>query len=286
MLVQFIHIALPLSIACNVFALGLEARLSDAIFLLRRPGLLLRSLLAMNVVMVLFSVAIATFFKLNSAIKIVLVVLSVSPVPPALPLKNRKAGGSQTYAVGLLVAAVLAAIIMVPAWVELLGRYFGVSAHIPPGKIASVVAVTALGPLLGGILFRKFAPDIAEHLAKPIGQAARILLIVAVLPVLFIMAKPLWGMLDSQLLVALIAFILVGLLVGHVMGGPDPEERTVLALATCARHPGVAIAVIGANFPAVKSAALIVVVLYLILAMVITIPYRNWRRTKQAGIGP
>jgi bile acid:Na+ symporter, BASS family len=282
MLEALIHIAIPLSICCNVFGLGLEARLEDAIFLLRRPGLLLRSLLAMNVVMVLFAVAIATFFKLGAATKIVLVVLSVSPVPPALPLRNRKGGGSQTYAIGLLVAAVLLAIIMVPGWVYILGQYFGVATHISPIKIATVVAITVLIPLFAGIVVRMLMPKIAERLAKPFGRFAGILLLVAVLPVLILTAKPMWGVLGSYTLVALAVFVLVGLFVGHIMGGPGEDERTILAFATCARHPGVALAVIGANYPDMKSTALVLVAWYFILMMLFTFPYLGWRRRSRA----
>src|SRR5688572_21294737 len=44
-------------------------------------------------------------------------------------------------------------------------------------------------------------------------------------------------------LVALVLITLLSLAVGHVLGGPDEDDRTVLAFATASRHPGVAIVV-------------------------------------------
>ena len=36
---------------------------------------------------------------------------------------------------------------------------------------------------------------------------------------------------------------LVGLVLGHVLGGPDPNDCTVLALSTSTRHPAMALAI-------------------------------------------
>jgi BASS family bile acid:Na+ symporter len=44
-------------------------------------------------------------------------------------------------------------------------------------------------------------------------------------------------------LTAIVVITLLGLLVGHVLGGPDEDDRTVLAFATVSRHTGVAMAV-------------------------------------------
>ena len=42
---------------------------------------------------------------------------------------------------------------------------------------------------------------------------------------------------------AIVIIVLMGLAVGHVLGGPGEDDRTVLAFATVSRHPGVAMAV-------------------------------------------
>jgi BASS family bile acid:Na+ symporter len=79
-------------------------------------------------------------------------------------------------------------------------------------------------------------------------------------------------------------FVLAGLAIGHLLGGPDPDQRTVLALSTATRHPGVALAIVGANFPGEK-AALAAILLCLIWGTILSIPYVRWRRHRiQSGV--
>ena len=53
-------------------------------------------------------------------------------------------------------------------------------------------------------------------------------------------------------LAAIVAFVFIGLAAGHLLGGPEPANRTVLAFTTSSRHPGIAIAIASANFPGQK----------------------------------
>src|SRR5215470_11000596 len=107
-LMLVIKLAIMASVFLLVFAIGLKATLRDFNYLFRHPGLLARSLLSMNGVMLLFAIAVAALFNIHPAIKIALVTLAVSPVPPILPTKQEKAGGSESYAIGLLSAGAAA----------------------------------------------------------------------------------------------------------------------------------------------------------------------------------
>jgi BASS family bile acid:Na+ symporter len=77
-------------------------------------------------------------------------------------------------------------------------------------------------------------------------------------------------------------FVLMGLAVGHLFGGPDPDDRTVLALSTATRHPGVALAIASANVPDGNKTVLAAVLLYMIVNGIVSIPYVNWRKHHQA----
>lgn len=133
-LVQWIVLALQASVALLVFALGLQAHYRDATYVFQRPGLLLRSLCSMSVVMPLFAVAAAVLTDLQPAIKTAIIALSVSPVPPILPRKQTKAGGTAPYAVGLLFSASVLAILLLPTVVELAGMLFGMEGAFAAGK--------------------------------------------------------------------------------------------------------------------------------------------------------
>jgi BASS family bile acid:Na+ symporter len=253
------------------------------LYLFRRPGQLVRSLLAMNVIMPLFAAALAAAFDLNPAVKIALITLAVSPVPPVLPKKQMKAGGGRaSYPIGLLVAAALLAIVFVPVAVELLQRAFSIPLHMSPAAIARLVFMTVLAPLAVGIIVRRVVPGIAERMAQPISLAATVLLVVSVLPIVFTAWPAMVSLVGNGTIVAIVAFSLAGLAAGHLLGGPDPDDRAVLALAT-ARHPGVALAIASANFPGEKLVPA-AVLWCLIVSAIVAIPYLTWRRRQHGGI--
>ena len=83
-------------------------------------------------------------------------------------------------------------------------------------------------------------------------------------------------------LLALAVFAAVGLAVGHWLGGNVSDHRTVLALATSARHPAVALAIAGANFQQ-QRAVLAVIFLYLVVGTVVSLPYVMWRKRRHAA---
>ena len=93
------------------------------------------------------------------------------------------------------------------------------------------------------------------------------------------------ALLGDGTLLAILLFLALGLLVGHLLGGPTPGGRSVLALATASRHPGVALAIAQIIFPAEQSvtAALL---LYLVTSMVVTAPYVRWRKKALGDEGP
>jgi BASS family bile acid:Na+ symporter len=274
---QAIVLAINVSIVLLVFALGLRSKQEDTLWLFRRPGLLARSILAMNVVMVAVATLAALALDLPRTIEIALVALAISPVPPILPNKQLKAGGEESYAIGLLVAASLIAVVLAPLLVVLVGVVFGQHLDISVRRIATVVLVSVVAPLVVGVLFRRFAPDLAARIARPISIGATVLLAIAVMPVLITSWPTVWALVGNGIILVLVAFSLIGLLVGHLLGGPDPDDRTVLALATSTRHPGVAITLASIAFPD-ERAVLAVVLWHLIVGAIVCVPYVRWRR--------
>ena len=86
-LARLLPLVLQASIAAIVASIAMGARLSDLSGLWERPGLLLRSLLAMFVVMPVVAVGIAVLFDLARMVEVALIALALSPVPPMLPRK-------------------------------------------------------------------------------------------------------------------------------------------------------------------------------------------------------
>lgn len=270
---SFVVLTLKASIVILVFAIGMHATLADTAELLRRRGLLVRSLLSLNVLMLVFAVALVQMFALPTPAKVALLALSVSPIPPLLPKKLKGVHGAEPYTASLIVFAALLSIVIVPASMDILGAYFHQDVHVPPSRLVPIVLVVILVPLLLGMLVNKLFPSFANRFATPIGKLGSILLALSAAALLVSQWKPLFSMFGSGVMIVLTIFSVVGAMVGHLLGGPEPENREVLALATSVRHPGIAITIAAINFPDEKSVPL-VVVWHLIIGTVVAIVYK------------
>jgi len=272
---------LQASIIGTVFSFGLQATVSDALFLVRHPGLLLRSVVAIFIVMPLVAIVMVEVFALTRATEIALVVLALAPIPPLLPKKESKAGGEGAYALGLMVVMGLLAIVMVPLLASLLGSWFDRDFCMPPQAIAKVIVIMIVLPLLAGMVARALAPALAAKLARPIALASMVLLLCAAAPILFAAMPIVFNLLHSGTLLAIVAFILIGLGVGQLVAGKGPQRQTVLALSTASRHPAIALAIAKTNFPDEPFLAA-TIVLYLLVVTVLALPYVKWRRRTTA----
>lgn len=266
---EIILLAVKLSIVLSVFALGLRATLDQATLLFRHPLQLLRGIFAMNVVMPAVALALAILFDLHPAVKIALVAISVSPVPPIFNNNAVKGGGREDNAVAMMATTALIAIGVIPLTMDILGRIAGVEMHMTAATVAKLVLATVLLPLLAGIAVHKVAPAFAAKVSAPLAKFSMLLLVVALLPILIGIGKPMFSLIGDGTLLSMAAFVLIGVITGDWLGGRDPGDRRMTALATASRHPAVAIAIANTNFPEQKLAAP-AVILYLLVSGIVS----------------
>jgi len=278
-LMLIIGIGIKLSLFLAVLSYGMQSTLDDVLYLFRRPGQLARALVSMFVVMAVFVAVLVAFFDLNPVIEIALIALAVSPVPPILPNKALKSGGSKSFTFGLLVAVSLLSVIVVPLALKFFGAVFGRQADLSEISVGITILTSVVLPLVIGMLIRHFAPDFSERFAAPLGKIAMLILILACLPILIALFPLMWSLIGNGTILAIIAFVLVGITAGHFLGGPDPDDRTVLALATTSRHPAIAIALASAGVAENETKlAVAAVFLYILVSGIVAAPYLAWLR--------
>jgi bile acid:Na+ symporter, BASS family len=274
-----IGLVLKVSIVLTVFGFGLQSSRDDLLYLLRRPRVLSRSLVAMFVVMPLFVLLMTSAVSFNRAVLVALVALSISPVPPLLPRKVTKSAGLASYGLGLMVTAASLSIAVIPLATYLLGKYFHRAFAMGPGAVAKLIVPSVLIPIAAGVLFQRLAPSIAKRIGHPLARTAGIMLLLGVICILAFAAPTVWSLVGNGTIVAFIAFIVVGLGAGHLLGGRDPNEQVTLALSTACRHPALAVAIAGANIPE-EHHVFAAVLLYVLLNVMLTIPYVAWQRKR------
>ena len=281
-LAQLIKAVILVSVMLIVLSFALLATWRDATSLFRKPSLLLRSLLAMNVLLPLFAAASVALFALRPAVSIALIALAASPVPPFLPQKQLKLVVDQEYVFGLLGATSLLTVVLAPLTIALIGLAFSLQTHIAPAAIGRIVALTVLIPFALGLIIRRLIPTFALRASPLVSKAGILLLVVALVPVLITMWPAMVSLIGDGTLVVIVAFVAVGLGVGHLLGGANPDDRTVLALATATRHPGVALVICAGIFPAEKLVAP-ALMLYLLVGAIASAPYVRWRKRQHKG---
>jgi BASS family bile acid:Na+ symporter len=268
---QILKLALQVSIMLTVFGFGLRATLEDLLYLVRHPRMLVISLVSMFIVMPFIALALVLVFDPPQVARVALVALALSPVPPILLTRQRKAGGRDSYGLGLTAAVSILSIVLIPALVAFLGRLMDRPFEMGPAAVAGQVVVAVVLPLAAGMLVRAFLPRVAEQLAKPAALVANVLLFAAAVVVLVAAFPRLAQVLTFGTVAAVVAFTVLGLAFGHILAAPDPGDSAVLALASAVRHPGIALAIAGANFPSLDVGA--VIILYLVIGAVVCLPY-------------
>ena len=270
---EIIKLLTTTSILLLVFALGAHATLADATSFIRTvfrpPYWLLRALVVMYVVVPPVAVWMGLAFGLARPVRVGLLAISIAPIPPILPGKQLRLGGSASHVFGLLVAVSLSAIVQLPLMVGLIGYVFGKEASFGAFEVARLIGMTILVPLTAGLLAGRLAPRWADLVAPWTSRLGTILLFAVVALVLFKFWPIMASLIGSGALLAMIGMATAGIAAGHWLGGPEPSDRAIFAIASAMRHPGIAIAVASANVPQ-EPRLVAAVLLYVLVSLAMT----------------
>jgi BASS family bile acid:Na+ symporter len=275
---QLVILALQASIFCIVFGFGLKASVADLLYLARQPGLLVRSLLAVFVIVPVLAVGLVLTFDLRPTLKVALIAVSISPVPPLLPRKGTNAGGDRAYGISLMATLALLAIVTVPLLAAVMGRIFDQPLGASPGAIAPAVVMAALLPLFAGTAVRSLLPAIAKRIERPVSRFGLLLAVLALVVLLGATWQAVWAAVGDGTILVLVVFVVASLLVGHLLGGPNSDESIVLALSSACRHPAIALTIAASSFPGEEFVGTIL--LYLIVSAIVCAPYLAWQRDR------
>lgn len=273
--------ALTISLFIAVAAVGLRCEPRDLGHLFQRPGRLAQSLLVMFVLAPAITTVVCKLFSLHPAMITALVTLSISPVgalfsQAMLPLV---APGRLAFARGMLFASIVLSVILTPVAVEAIQAIFGGDRHVPPMAVAQVAASSMLLPLGLGLAVGRWRPGARRWI--PLLQKTSSLVYLACLAIILVAAWPLMASVVVRgTLSAILVITLLGLAAGHWLGGPEEDERTVVAFAAVSRHPGVAIAVASFTDQPLTPVAVLIAGL---VGELITVPYKHWRKRLRLG---
>jgi len=268
-----------------MLAMGVSHSFEQLTSLWRRPELLLRSLLAVIVLVPLVMGLLLWMFNLSPAVATGLAVLAAAPGAPLTYKRSQMAGGDPTYTASLQLTLALLAVVITPLMLAILSALFELPGlRLTSFEVARQVAQVTFLPVIIGLLIQRFAPRLADVIGKPLRMLANILFIVlfVVLIILLVLSPDLRLMLNLGGLPSVVIIIMVGssMAIGHLLGGPSRELRSVLAIASVARNVGLALFIAelsdyGQNF-------IPTLLTYMVLGALLAVPYSVWSKRQIA----
>lgn len=274
-------LAFQISLFVVILGYGLTAHFADVGYLLQRPGLLARSLLAVLVIAPAIAVLLVLVVDLRPEVAIALVTLAISPLPPLLPRRGEKAGGQVRFGLGLVIVLAVLAVPALGVAAIVLGDVFGHQYVVGPWAIGKLMMVSVLAPLVVGMTIGALWPAAAERIGGPIERVQRWALPVAMIVLLIAAAPRMWMLVGDSTLVVMALFVVATVVVGHLLGGPDRQFAAVVAFATSCRHPATALAIASANFPDTDERG--AVALYGLITAGVGLLYARWIRQREAA---
>lgn len=280
---QILPLLLTASLAGLVLTVGLQARPGDLIYVLRRPKLLAKAVLAVAVIPPVAAAALIWFLPLDPVVKAGIMLMAMSPVPPLVPGQELGLGARKEYAYGVYVAMALLTFVTVPLAFDLAARLFGHDRTIPFNLIGQTLLTGVLAPLAVGLAINRLAPTLAARAAPWIYKLSLLLVVLVFLPIVASVWPPIERLIGNGTILAMIVLTFITLVGGHLLGGPDPVDRGTLAIASSVRHPGIAMLIANTAFTDKRITA--AVLLFLLVSMVVGTLYKVWfkRRLKLAA---
>ena len=296
---SIIHEAFPVLLAVLIplvsFTTGLQASGQGpgggGARLWRKPDHLSRDLLAILILVPLWVLLLVSIVPLSPVVRAGLLVIALSV--GIGPVASMKRMGNPTVAareaLGLNVVVLLISLVFVPIAFAAVASLFHREFHVGVGAVAKVVLGRALIPLLLGLGAARLLPRFAAKAGPVLMKVMNIVLLLVLVVALVATAKNLAGVGVVGWLVAAAA-ALGAVIIGHLLGGPDPGTRGVVVAASAMRFPALAL-VLAAVMPRGHQ-VIPVIIVYVLLSFVIVMAYgavmgRRRRQQKQGeGVTP
>jgi BASS family bile acid:Na+ symporter len=265
-----------------MFDLGLQIVPGEYDWTWRRARLLLKALFAVLVAVPAMAIIAAHAMSLDRHVEIGIVLMALSPGAPVALRRSLDAGGEASFAPALQIAVAALAVVSMPLFIAGLAEYYGSPASISPGDLGRQVFLAQLLPLALGMLVRRLLPGPGARIGPRLSRVAQFLLVLLMV-LAIVNVGPVALQAGWRVGAGIAVVTVLALAVGHALGGPDPETRTAVAIASALRNPGLALVVATVNnaHPAVMRTVLA----YLVIAALTVLPYVFWRRRVAARPG-
>jgi len=251
-------------VIASMFSLGLSLTMKQIIDPLKNTRMVILALVVNFVLVPILAYGLAIIFNLDDSLRTGLILLSTAAGAPFLPKLVDAAKGNIAFSVGLMVLLMVVTIIYLPLVLPLL---LG-DVQVNPWDIAQSLIIMMLIPLAVGLFIKARYEESAAKMQPTFGMASNIALLTLVVLGLVLNFSSMIALVGTFGILAGIIFILISLVIGYLLGGSDPGDKSVLGLGSAQRNISAALVVAGQNFSSdVITYLLVIAIIGLVVLM-------------------
>ena len=249
----------------SMFSLGLSLTMQQIIDPLKNARMVILALVANFVLVPALAYGLVILFNFDDTLSVGLILLSTAAGAPFLPKLVDLAKGNIAFSVGLMVLLMVVTIIYLPLVLPLLLGDVDVNAW----DIAQSLIFMMLIPLAVGLFIKARYTESAAKIQPTFGMAANIALITMAVLGLVLNFSSMIALVGTRGILAGIIFVIISLIIGYLLGGSDPKDKSVMGLGTAQRNIAAALVVAAQNFSTEVVTYLMVIA---IISLVILMP--------------
>lgn len=238
-----IKVLILVFVITSMASLGLSLRFKDIVKPLRRPMLVIITLVINFVVAPGIAFLLTWLLPMNTSYETGLLLLSAAAGAPFLPKLVEAAQGDVTLSVSILLLQVIGSIVLMPAILPMLIPGLKADAL----SIAMPLILQLFLPLALGQLFNHFAAGVAAKLLPVINLITSISSAAVVILLLATNLRGMLGTLGSGAVLLALAFVILAMAAGYLAGRCGGGSSIVQALACGQRNIAAALVTAASN---------------------------------------
>jgi len=231
-------------IITSMLGMGFSLTIPQIMAPLKDRRLIIMSLVANFVLVPILALVIIRVIPVSEGIQIGLILVGFAAGAPFLPKLVHVAKGGMAFTAGLMVLLMVVTI----AYLPLVLPFVLTGVQVNPWEIAQSLIVLMLIPLAIALFIRARYESVATGLVHTMNMAANLSLIAMFIGYFIGYSDVTYGVLGTGGILVSILLVVGAAVIGYLLGGPDKDNKKVLALGTGQRNLAAAFAVASSNF--------------------------------------
>jgi len=269
-------------VALVMFSIGLRTSGGELVNILRDRALLLRTLVANCLVIPAIGLLLIHIFPLNPDARVGILLLAAIPGTPIALQFTRMAKTRLAFTAAMTFVLSLVSLAMTPLAIEVMPQVAQRDQRPVLTLVATIALYIAL-PLFAGVWVARRAPN-ARRLVLPLDLLATVVFLLLMWETRMVRRQAFYTIRGGGTVLAMFLLLVISMLIGWLIGGPDRETRRILATSTGMRSVIVVLYIARYCFPGtlVYMAPIVYLSLMVPTNLLFHLTFMGWQKLRPA----